>query len=473
MSFPITCTACHTKLRVSKDPAGRKWKCPVCAHKFVVPEMLPEVSSSQLPSAHQPPPLPPVASAGKKTLLQPALPPEEPAGAYTPSRGATIGVTVICPQCEGELLFDEDPSGSACRCPLCQHRFDIPANLPELVPEDEPDDLEAPDEEDEASSRPRKKKRRRRRRGSPAADDLESRLRNGFAMLGCTWRVLVTDKHLLLIQVLTALLLLVVAAGFLVPTVLLVDWEAYNRQVAMNGGEKPVWVYVWGFALGFALHFVGTFGQVALVSCAMLRFKSRESTFGAGLRGAFARIPQILAWALVSASFGLFLKLVENIHKKIGHWVARLLGEAWGTLTYFVVPLMVDKKVGPFKAIGQSIKLLRQTWGEAVSTHVGLRLILKILWVPVGALFVLGGYLYFKTFSPLVFLPGVIAAFLHLMIGATLDNILSAALYRYAAKGQVPEAFDPDLMAAAFTSKSSRAAERLAFEAEMARWRVR
>ena len=84
-------------------------------------------------------------------------------------------------------------------------------------------------------------------------------------------------------------------------------------------------------------------------------------TIGFGLRIAVKRLPQIFGWAVVSATVGLILKMIENANDKVGAIIAALLGTGWTVLTYFVVPVLAVEGVGPVKAVKQSFDTLRQT----------------------------------------------------------------------------------------------------------------
>src|SRR5262249_51826250 len=130
--------------------------------------------------------------------------------------------------------------------------------------------------------------------------------------------------------------------------------------------QLPGWVWVVMFAYYFCNYFVVVFCNSALISCALIRFNGGTPTVGDGLQAAASRLPQILAWALVSATVGILLKAVENVHERAGQLISGLLGLAWTVLTYFVVPVLVVEKVGPFEAIRRSMAILRKTWGEAL-----------------------------------------------------------------------------------------------------------
>ncbi|HEY1190401.1 MAG TPA: DUF6159 family protein, partial [Gemmata sp.] len=232
-----------------------------------------------------------------------------------------------------------------------------------------------------------------------------------------------------------------------------VDWNRFQQQLQQNNNRPPVWVYAVTFAFYFCTYFVVIFCNSALVSCALLRFHGETPSLGDGFRMAFARLPQIFAWALVSATVGLLLKAIENAHEKVGEIIAWLLGSAWSIMTFFVVPVLVVEKVGPMAAVGRSMALLRKTWGEALAGNMGLNFILFLLFIPVLLLLVAGAVLLTQGMA----VPGIallvaagITFLLHMAISSALNTIFLAALYQFAAEGAVPEGFDRHAMESAF-----------------------
>ncbi len=282
------------------------------------------------------------------------------------------------------------------------------------------------------------------------------RISNGFSLAGSTWRVLVRDKHLLLFPLVSGFLFLLVMLSFAVPLATLVDWNQFQAQLQKNNNRPPVWVYAVSFAFYFCTYFVIIFCNSALISCAMLRFNGETPSLGDGFRMAFARLPQIFAWAVVSATVGVLLKVIENAHEKAGEIVAWLLGSAWSIMTFFVVPVLVVEKTGPVAAVGRSVSLLRKTWGEALVGNMGLNFILFLLFLPVILLFVAGIFLLIQGST----VPGAamlvaagIAFLLHMAVSSALHTIFLAALYQYAADNRIPEGFDRHAIESAFAHR--------------------
>jgi hypothetical protein len=277
------------------------------------------------------------------------------------------------------------------------------------------------------------------------------RISNSFALARSSWGVLRTNKQLVIFPILSGLGCLLVMIAFWAPVVLGVGID----NLADNGA--PPWVYAVAFAYYFCSYFVVIFCNAALISCAIIRFNGGVPTVHDGLSMAAARLPQILAWALVSATVGMLLKLVENAHEKVGAILSALLGTAWTVLTYFVVPVLVIEKVGPFAAIGRSASILKRTWGEALVGRLGIGLFILLLALPGVLLFVVGiGVLSTGSLVVLglaLMVLGVVYFIGLAAVSAALQGIFVSALYQYAAHGQVPQGFEADTMRSAFGRK--------------------
>jgi len=283
------------------------------------------------------------------------------------------------------------------------------------------------------------------------------RISNGFALARSSWAVLMKDKHLLVFPVVSGILFVIVVASFVVPLATLVDWNKVQQQ-ANNGNRVPPWAYAVAFAFYFCTYFVTIFCNSALLGCAFLRFNGENPTVGDGFRTAFARLPQIFAWALVSATVGVLLKVVEQAHEKVGAFIAGLLGTAWSIMTFFVVPVLVVEKCGPMEAVSRSVALLKKTWGEALVGRMGIGFVLFLLALPIILMFLAGGYLMANGMVPVgaaMLVAGGVLLLIYLAVSAALHTILLAALYQYAADNRVPEGFERETFAGAFTPKSA------------------
>src|SRR5262249_30754280 len=156
---------------------------------------------------------------------------------------------------------------------------------------------------------------------------------------------------------------------------------------------------------------------------------------------------------------GVVLKVIENANEKVGQFISAILGTAWSVVTFFVVPVLVIEKVGPFQAVARSLAILKKTWGEALVGGIGLGLFKFLLLLP-GFLLLVGGIALCIGFKPVAVGIAVVAVGIVWLLGASaagaaLDAIFLGALYQYAAFDRVPEGFDRSTMEGAFTPKSA------------------
>ena len=282
------------------------------------------------------------------------------------------------------------------------------------------------------------------------------RISSGYELAVSSWHVLRQNKKLIVFPVLSGGACMLVLLAFAAPFLVHPQWLNFLDANAQGGVQPPIWSYAVLFVYYFCNYFVITYFNSALISCALISFNGGRPTLADGLGAANSRLPQIFAWALVAATVGVLLKLIENIHERAGAIISALLGTAWSILTFFVVPVLVVEKVGPFQAIARSTAILRRTWGEALVSNWGIGLVMFLASLPGIVLLVVGVMI--ATANLVLGIPIIALGALYLLalmaLGPTLNGICLAALYQYAADGQVPRAFGGDLLSGAFARKS-------------------
>jgi hypothetical protein len=282
------------------------------------------------------------------------------------------------------------------------------------------------------------------------------RFSNGFALAQQSWAVLNREKHLLFFPLLSGIACLIVMASFAIP--LIVTGEAQRAMAgAEEGGDpaqNPLHLAIL-FAFYFANYFVIIFFNSALIACAVKGFYGESPTIGEGLSASMARLPQIAAWALISATVGLILRVIEDRSEKVGAIVAGLLGMAWSAVTYFVVPVLVIEKAGPVEAIKRSGAILKSSWGEAIGAKGGIGFFCFLAMLPCLALIIGGGVMLGKI-VPLgiaLIVLGVIGMLIVSLISSALSAIAQAAIYMYGASGDAPTGFQVSNLRGAFAAK--------------------
>jgi hypothetical protein len=279
------------------------------------------------------------------------------------------------------------------------------------------------------------------------------RIGKGWALAKESWTVLKFDPELLVFPAVSGVACLLVLASFAVPL-----WFTGYIEVLSNNEDafRDPLAWVIGFAFYFVNYFVIVFFNSALVACAVIRFRGGDPTLADGFRAAMSRLPQIAGWAAVSATVGIILKAIESRSEKLGQIVVGLLGTAWSIATYFVVPVLVVEKLGPVDAAKRSVAILKKAWGESIVANFGIGLFVFLATLPGIALIVIGAFVAATKTAALgiaLIVLGVVWTLLVSLISSTLNTIIIAALYLYAADGETPQHFDGGLLRDAFAHK--------------------
>lgn len=270
----------------------------------------------------------------------------------------------------------------------------------------------------------------------------QGRFRTGWTLATQSFRVLMKDKSLLVFPLLSGIASFLVLASFIGGVFAAGFAMDAKHSEAMN--DATAWALL--FAYYFANYFVIVFFNSALVACAMVRFRGGTPTLAGGLRAARERIGQIVAWALFAATVGVALRIIAERVGFVGRIVIAILGAAWTVATYFVVPVLVVEKLGPYDALKRSTGIIRKTWGESLVSNVGIGLVTTLVTVlaiiATGALTIvaaakLGSIGVGITGAVLVLLIIVASA----LVSSALSSIVLSASYLYATEGKVPRVF--------------------------------
>lgn len=264
-------------------------------------------------------------------------------------------------------------------------------------------------------------------------------------------------KRLIIFPLVSSIALLIVSASFLLPlwgTGTIDQWMTMMDAEQGATYQSPLFWLV-TFAFYFCNYFVIVYFNAGLIACTMAVMRGEVPKVADGLAMANKRLPQILAWAFVSALIGVLLKAIENAHEKAGAIIAAILGTAWSIMTFFVVPLLVMEGIGPVEAVKRSVDTMKQTWGEALVGHFSMGLLGFLLFLPVLAVLIVLGYLAAGNTSALfaVIALGVVLVGLYAAVTTAADTIFKALLYSYATGKALPEDLSTAEYSMAFVAK--------------------
>ena len=278
-----------------------------------------------------------------------------------------------------------------------------------------------------------------------------------FTLAKLCLRVLAIDKELMLFPVFSSISVVVVLLTFLG------TWLGVGLLDRLDGGGLGAGDLVLALVFYILAYFVIIFFNCALVYAAHERLSGGDPNVRSGLRGAWYRVITIFMWAVIAGTVGLILRILAGQAAErggvlgiVGQIVIALLGAAWTFLTYFVVPLIVIERRplgGSFKA---SLSLVQRTWGEQIVGNFGLGIAAFLSYLVAAGVIAL----LFMALSPLggvgvavAILVGVVLVVGIALVFATMDGIYKAALYLYAATGEVPNLFPDDTIRHAFRPK--------------------
>lgn len=277
------------------------------------------------------------------------------------------------------------------------------------------------------------------------------RISNGWSLAMASFRVLRLDPELMLFPLASAVACLVVMASFALP-LLGMGGDYLDVITDDKTTATDIVAYVLLFLFYFVNYFVIIFFNSALVSCAIIRFKGGNPTVMDGVRSSMAAIHYIALWALVAATVGLILKIIESRSENVGRFIAGLLGAAWSMLTFFVVPVLVVEHRKPWEAFNRSKDVMIKTWGETFTASFSLGLF-NFLAVIVGALPIIGGVMLLSSAAVVGYVLialGVLLIIIGVLCTSALESILLAGLYIYAEEGVIPSGYEKSSFSDAF-----------------------
>jgi hypothetical protein len=271
------------------------------------------------------------------------------------------------------------------------------------------------------------------------------RISRSFQLVKASWQILMQDKKLLVFPVLSGIVTLLVFFSFVLPLI-------FTGQAMHMTTGSPVSLLLL-FVFYVVSYFVVILFNTGLISCVYARLNGREMTVGEGLGNAAHHAGSIFVWAVIAATVGLILRMIEERAGILGQIAAGIAGGIWSLVTMFVVPVLVFEEKSVFGSLKESLVLFKKTWGESVVGTVSIGLVFSVIGIAgvvlvIAALF--SGNL--AIISIAIVLCILLIATLAIVASA-MNGIFVVALYTYAKTGMVPSLFSGDLIKDAFVPK--------------------
>ena len=274
------------------------------------------------------------------------------------------------------------------------------------------------------------------------------RISNTIALAKVSWKVLRKDRELLLLPVLSFLASIVVLALLWLPTLSAID----TSGLADESGDPGAVLIVVGVISAMAMSIISVFFNGALVAGAHERLSGGDPTVRSALGRALSRLSGLLPWAIITGTVGLILQAARERAGWMGRFVVNMVGMAWQTATFLVVPAIVIDDHGAVSGLKASAALLKRTWGENIAARVGFGLLGIVAIIPaVIVLFATG------ALGGAALVVGILLAVPYLalvvVVLTALNAVFQTALYLYATTGSVPAGFDDSNLHASFSTR--------------------
>ena len=272
------------------------------------------------------------------------------------------------------------------------------------------------------------------------------RFSNTIALAKVSWRVLRKDRELLLIPIFSFLASIAVLALIWLPTLSAIDTSA----LAGESEDPGAVLLLVGIITAMALSIISVFFNGALVAGAHERLSGGDPTVRSAVGRAFSRLPGLLPWAILTGTVGLILQAARERAGWLGRFVVNMVGMAWQTATFLVVPAIVIDDHGAVSGLKASAALLKRTWGENIAARVGFGLLGFVAIIPAVLVVVATGAL-----GGAALVLGILVAVPYLalvvVVLTALNAVFQTALYLYATTGSVPTGFDDSNLQASFS----------------------
>ena len=211
-------------------------------------------------------------------------------------------------------------------------------------------------------------------------------------------------------------------------------------------GREPTGEYMaWIFLTYMIGSIVVVFWNTAIIVSAHERLTGGDPTIMTGIKAAFSRIHIIILWGIIAGTVGLLLRIARDAisnNKKtpaalkilaaIMLWMVEI---AWWMYTFFIIPMIVLEKKGVREGLRDGRALFGKTWGENVTSGLGIGLITVI-----GIVISLGiSFLIFMISPEAGIIVGVLLIGGLILWANTAEVVVVAALYEYAKTGKMPD----------------------------------
>ncbi len=260
-------------------------------------------------------------------------------------------------------------------------------------------------------------------------------------MAKLSFRVIRKDPELLAYSLISGIMVICALILGMTPIYQEAEWAGTFEEDSFEASDV---YYAWIFGMYMIISIIVVFWNSAIVYSAHERLRGGDPRFATGIKAAAGKLPTIILWGIITGTVGLLLRMLRNATHGSRHpamralgWIVSIVAEAaWWIMTFFVVPMIVIEKKGVRDSLRDGRQLFRRTWGEAVTSSLGVMLIAFLF-----AILAFCGLILFYMVTGLLLATIIIGAILFVIIFLvfqTADVVAKATCYELATTGKVP-----------------------------------
>ena len=277
-------------------------------------------------------------------------------------------------------------------------------------------------------------------------------IRRGWTLSKLSFSVVKADPELLLYTFLSAMMVFVTIAAAAYPGYEAEikegsHWAMTDPVINPETGEEERQTTSSYMAWIFLTYMIGSiivvFWNSAIIASAHERLTGGDPTIMTGIKVAFSRIHIIILWGIIAGTVGLLLRIARDAVNKnskggmkmVAMVVLWLVEIAWWIYTFFIIPMIVLEKKGIREGLREGRSLFGKTWGENVTSGLGIGLI-TLVGIIVSLLI---GYLVFMISQIAGIVITVALIGILILWTNTAEVVVVAALYEFAKTGKMPD----------------------------------
>jgi hypothetical protein len=278
------------------------------------------------------------------------------------------------------------------------------------------------------------------------------RMKSGWRLAKMVRKSVSEDRNLYLFPIMTGILGVVIFA---------VTFLLLFIEIPVSLAPYSFYFYIIGMFIAYvAVYFVTTLILLGMLICYRSHWTDSPKGFRESLGIAWGYKSKAFEWALFYSVLIMILRAIESRFRGIGGIIIGAIGSLAITVaTFFAIPAILDYKVGPIKAIEQSVLTIRKNFGATFGGIIYIDLYTTIFMLSGFFLLIVSVFL-IGSALPLLLLLGIFAVsiiliILGLILNFTYLNVFKMILFDYLNGKGLPEGFDEATIRASFKRSRS------------------